>query len=202
MERKILLTVALIIIVTVGGMYAFQYFMFNGNQLYGLMGNMGYYSDTKVAYLNSEEVKKLEISSLQNAIVDRENNTITYRGENINIVLIGGPEYADGRFVIDGLINPTIIIPKNTNISLTLVNEDEGMPHGVEFTTAKPPYSYMSMMDGGYSGVSLIPIPEASAGNYPVAKTTFSINKSGELYYLCQVPGHAAEGMYGKVIIR
>ncbi|QQE81457.1 plastocyanin [Alicyclobacillus sp. SO9] len=79
---------------------------------------------------------------------------------------------------------------------------DSGMPHGIELTAANPPYSYMSMMQGGiYSGSFIPPLPEAQNDQYPVAASTFVVNQTGNFHYLCQVPGHAAKGMYGKMIV-
>ncbi|KLU67626.1 rusticyanin precursor [Desulfosporosinus acididurans] len=141
-------------------------------------------------------------SSLTNATVDKNSNTITYTGSAIKIVMLGGPEEADGKFVIGGLINPTLKIPQGANVTLEIINEDKGMPHGVELTTAAPPYAYMPMMQGAtYPGSFIPPVPESANNQYPSAQVSFSASQTGEFYYICQYPGHAAKGMFGKIVI-
>ncbi|QSO52838.1 plastocyanin [Alicyclobacillus curvatus] len=146
-------------------------------------------------------------SSLARATVDKANNSITYTGDSVRIVVFGGA-MSDNKtgpaekFVIGGLVNPTLHVSKGANVTFELVNEDSDMAHGLEVSTAGPPYGYMSMMQGGiYSGSVVAPIPEADGNNVSMATTSFTASQSGTFYYLCQYPGHAAKGMYGKIII-
>lgn len=145
-------------------------------------------------------------SSLQNATIDKTNNTITYSGKSVKILALGGAMDNNSgpkeKFVIGGLVNPTLHIQKGTQVTLELINEDTDMPHGIEITDAQPPYGFMSMMQGGiYPGAFIPPIPAASKDVYPVSSTTFTANQSGTFNYICEYPGHAAEGMYGEIIV-
>jgi len=142
-------------------------------------------------------------ASMQNAKVDKANNTITYTGDNVKLVILGGPEQADGKFVIDGLVNPTLQIPKGATVTVEFANADQGMPHGFEVTNAAPPYYFMTMMEGGIYPGSLIGfLPEAQNGQNPTVQTSFKADYAGTFYYICQYPGHAEKGMYGKLIIQ
>ncbi len=137
-----------------------------------------------------------------NASIDKTNNSITYSGQNVNIVALAGPTGADQKFVIDGLVNPTLHIQKGAKVSLQLINEDKGMPHGIEITSANPPFAYMSMMQGGiYNGSFIHPIPAATKAGDPTLTTTFTASQTGPFTYLCPFPGHAQQGMYGKIVI-
>ncbi|WP_088189165.1 hypothetical protein [Desulfosporosinus sp. FKA] len=173
---------------------------------YGFMNGYGYGNGNGNTY--SQALKDATSaanemnSSLTNATVDKNSNTITYTGSAIKIVMLGGPEEADGKFVIGGLINPTLKIPQGANVTLEIINEDKGMPHGVELTTAAPPYAYMPMMQGAtYPGSFIPPVPESANNQYPSAQVSFSASQTGEFYYICQYPGHAAKGMFGKIVI-
>lgn len=169
---------------------------------YGMMGGQGIGNTNALEVKDETSAAKDMATSLTNATVDKSTNTITYTGTNVKIVMLGGPEEADGKFVIAGLINPTLRIPKEANVTMQLINEDKGMPHGVEITNAQPPYAYMLMMQGAAYPDSVInPIPEAARSQYPSAQVTFKAGYAGEFYYICQYPGHAAKGMFGKVII-
>lgn len=171
---------------------------------YGMMGGYDYGNGSNY----SQNIKDGNSAatdmdaSLAKATVDKDANTIAYTGTDVNIVMFGGPEEADGKFVIGGLVNPTLKIPQGANVTLELINEDTGMPHGVEVTTASPPYYFMTMMQGGvYPGSFIPPIPEAANNQYPSAQISFTASTTGQFYYICQYPGHAAKGMYGKIII-
>ena len=60
----------------------------------------------------------------------------------------------------------------------------------------------MSMMQGQvYSGAFIQPIAEVVTNQYQSAQVSFTAGYAGEFYYICQYPGHAAKGMYGKIII-
>jgi rusticyanin len=153
--------------------------------------------------LSEDEVNKDMEDSLKNATVDKQKNTVSYSGEDIKIVVLGGPKQADEKFIIGGLINPTVYIPKNSNITLEFINEDEGMYHNVAITNAAPPYAYMNMMQGQiYPGSYTGMLPPAANDQFYSDSTTFNASYAGEFYYLCQYPGHAAKGMYGKIIVK
>ena len=170
---------------------------------YGMMGGQGSGNNNALDVKDENSAAKDMVTSLTNATVDKSANTITYTGTNVKIVMLGGPKEADEKFIIAGLINPTLRIPQGANITMEIINKDEGMSHGVEITTATPPYTYMSMMQGGgiYPGASIQPIPKAASNQYPASQVSFAVSNVGEFYYLCQYPGHAANGMYGKIII-
>lgn len=178
--------------------------MMNGYNGGGMMGGNGFKNGaTNISSLNEETTNKHMEDSLKNATVDKKNNTITFRGKDVNIVLLGSPKIADDKFFIGGLINPMLQVPKNVKISLEMINEDDGMSHGVEITNATPVYNYMSMMDGGiYPDSFITPLPEATRDKYPTSGTTFTSNQEGTFYYICQYPGHAEKGMYGEFVVK
>ncbi len=170
-----------------------------GGMINTYYGNGPTLSDAKA---NSEEV-----ASLRHASVDKLSNTVTYSGQSAKVVILGGAmgstrSNAGEHFVIDGLMDPTIHVDQGATVTLELINEDTDMPHGIEVTSASPPFSFMSMMQGGiYPDTFIHPIPAASKNLYPVATTTFKASQSGTFHYICQYPGHAAEGMYGTIIV-
>lgn len=175
---------------------------------YGMMGGgygrmCGAYRYASQTTITESAVQNDTAAARQNAQVDEKANTITYSGSSVKLVIEGGPEQADGKFVIDGLVNPTLIISKGADVTVEFVNEDEGMPHAFEITSAAPPYDYMSMMDGDvYPGSVIGTLPEAPNGQYAMATTTFRANQVGTFYYICQYPGHAQKGMYGILMIK
>ena len=174
---------------------------YSTEQTFGMMGGYSRYGN--IADTKSEAEINADIEAAQaNAQIDAVENTITYTGSDITVVIMGGPEEADEKFVINGLVNPTLYIPKDAAVTLEFVNVDEGMPHAFEITNAEPPYFYMAMMSGGvYPGSIIGTLPAADNGQYPTETITFTAGIAGTFYYICQYPGHAQEGMYGTIII-
>lgn len=182
------------------------YRMMGGYGRYGGMmgGNFGYNQNQfSNEGITVDKVNSDALESLKNAAIDKDKNSITYSGNDIKIVLLGGPEQADKKFVIGELVNPTVYIAKNANVTLELINEDGDVPHAIEITNAAPPYVYMAMMQGGiYPGSFIGNIPPSANSKFYVASTSFTASYEGEFYYIYQYPSHAAEEMYGKIVVK
>lgn len=182
------------------------------SQGYGMMGGYrgmmgGNYGNGPRQYTNEglseEQVNNDIANSMQNATVDKKNNSISYSGDNIKIVMLASTKKADDKFEIGGLVNPIVYVPKNTTVTLELVNEDEDVAHAFEITDATPPYAYMTMMQGQvYPGGFIGIIPPSEGNKFYKGSTSFTSNYTGEFYYICQYPGHAEKGMYGKIIVK
>ena len=169
----------------------------------GMMGGYGY-NQGDIQYKTDAQIQADAANTQAYAQVDEQANSIIYSGNEITIFMLGGPEEADEKFVINGLINPTIYVPRDATVTIEFANADEGMPHAFEITDARPPYGYMSMMHNGriYPGSFIATLPAANGGIYPVGKATFQASEAGTFYYICQYPGHAQEGMYGKMVVQ
>jgi len=79
-----------------------------------------------------------------------------------------------------------------------------GMAHGLIITRLPPPYPYMGTMMAATGGIPpLAPRSSDSLQNasYAAGTAHFRATTPGTYYYLCQVPGHAQKGMYGKIIV-
>ncbi len=215
MKRMTIIIPALLLGISVTGITVSQAFaQSNSNastssfwQSDGYGGMMGGFAGNIQSVKAADAIEVVK-TSLRHVSVDKAKNTIIYKGKTVKIVALGGAmdNSKSGpaeKFIIGGLTNPTVQIPKGAKVTLELINEDTDMPHGMEITNAQPPYGYMSMMQGGIFPATFIPpIPAASSSSYPVATTTFTATQSGTFHYICEYPGHAAEGMYGKLIIK
>ena len=157
---------------------------------------------------------------LVGANVSQAANSVTFTSRNINIVAFAimpedatsltgmqPPSYAkDDVFVIGGLIDPTLYVPKGATVNVTVVNLDNDMYHDFVVSTIAPPYPYMTMqgMMWGSGGI-LYMMQVLSPANYAsgwahVYSYTVTVPNSANLWYLCSYPGHAESGMYGEVV--
>lgn len=138
------------------------------------------------------------------AIIDRRTNTIIYRTQRVHLVALASPDGGpDMTWNIDGLVNPTVVIPRGAHVTVEFFNSDKGTWHGWELTTAPPPYSIMAMMSAPFPspGAFAMPVPGATTSRWYGRTIHFTAAQAGAYFYLCPVPGHAARGMYGKLIV-
>jgi rusticyanin len=151
------------------------------------------------------------------AKVSSNANTVTFDSQAVSIVALAimpdraanltgtePPSYSTGDvFVIDGLINPTLVVPAGASVQFTVVNLDDDMYHNLVVSAYEPPYPYMAMgamMNGGYM-MPFLPPADYSQGVAHEYSYTVSLNQPGTLWYLCTYPSHAESGMYGEITV-
>ncbi len=95
---------------------------------------------------------------------------------------------AEGRLVfigvggdIDGIVNPTLKVPQNAFVQVTLTN-GEGALHDISFPDFNATSDHISGKDSSTS-------------------VAFKADKTGDFTYFCTVPGHRAAGMEGKLTV-
>ena len=141
----------------------------------------------------------------QGASIDQNTNTVTYTGRIVTLVALASPHGKPNMtWEIDGLVNPTIVMRPGTQVDVVLANTDWGYMHGFELTATPPPYPSMAMA-GVTSDFFLMPLPPrttrtTSSARY-YTRSANLITTSGTYHYLCPVPGHAAMGMFGTIVV-
>ena len=149
------------------------------------------------------------------AKVISHNNTIIFSSKDPSIVALAMmperavnltglmlPSNSKGDvFVIYGLINPTLVIPKGSSVQFRIINLDDGMNHDLAISSVRPPYPYIAMMSSMQSNGMMSFLPPTDEGLAHEYSYTLTLDQSGNLYYLCTYPSHAQEGMYGRIIM-
>ena len=162
-----------------------------------------------------------EITLLPNGPqASKETDTITFgspsidlvsfammRSDAINSTGYNSPSSAHSSgdvFVIGGLINPTLTVKSGTLMRITLINLDEDMPHNFVITRSSPPYSTMPVMGNGgiLNTMPFLPNQDTQKGNAYEYTDSVALNQAGTYWYVCTYPGHAEEGMYGKIVVQ
>ncbi len=192
----------------------------------GMMGGyhmmMGYYEGYAYGYLGSTSIPQAvqAIRSVQPyARVFPQNDTIVFYSTQINLVVLSmGHQRAlnltnytppisahaqNNVFVIDGLINPTLIVPGESVLNIELINLDAGDFHNLAITPVPPPYPYYSMMYIRMDVMGMTPmIPPANYNGGEAYESSFTMYlQPGTYYYVCEYPGHAEMGMYGEIMV-
>lgn len=182
-----------------------------GYTIYDLEGRVYGLKSSNNQELTSAQLALLNITG-PGTVIDKANNTVYVSNSTSLLVLMGpmnrGNMYS---FEIYGLLNPTLVVERNVSLQFVGVNIDDDDSHNFILATVGPPYSYMgghNMMGGynpnssGYGFMSTMPyVPPEHSGLFSYYNTTYSFTDNGTYWYLCTYPGHAQQGMYGKIIV-
>ncbi len=176
----------------------------------GMMGNYNQYNQREGRQISFVDAMQLLKQTADSAHIDKAKNQATFTGDRIEIAMAAvQPDFPDTTFEVAGLVNPTIIVPAGSTITINFINMDygSGMNHGVVITPDAPPYPVLSMMgmSNYFVGIPVLPprqSEDAQKSLYPESSVTFQAPSSGTYYYLCQYYDHASKGMYGRFIVK
>ena len=125
--------------------------------------------------------------------------TVTY-GKNAHIVIAAVlPGFPFPSFEIHHVKNPTLDIAAGATVKFTFINTNKGFGHSVDVTKKGPPYAVMPQIAPVVVGTGFSPVP--TGGQFGYANFTWKA-APGTYYYVCEIPGHAATGMFGKIVVK
>lgn len=149
--------------------------------------------------LTDAQVKSAQKTATRGA-VSTDKKTLTFAGKVVHLVVVTGPEDDMLSYRIAGLRNPTLSVPSGATLKILFVNSDEDMPHDMRFTAKKAPFPSRISPGDAVGGKVL---PHRSEKTLHAEEFTVRVPAGkGRYAYVCTVPGHAAGGMYGAVVIR
>jgi rusticyanin len=131
------------------------------------------------------------------ALVSADKKTLTFHQKTVRLVVHSGPANDMLSYRIEGLRNPTLIVPAGTTLKALFINTDDDMMHNLRFTVQKLPFK------GPVKSAGTTNLPHKSETAYHAEDLTMRVPTRAGIYtYLCTVPGHAPGGMYGMLIVR
>jgi rusticyanin len=129
-------------------------------------------------------------------IVSTDKKTLTFHQRLVRLVVRSGPANDMLSYRIDGLRNPTLIVPAGATLKTLFINTDDDMTHNLRLTVQKMPFK------GTMKSVGTGELPHVSGTAFHAEELTFRLPKAGTYIYLCTIPGHAPRGMFGTLIVR
>lgn len=179
------------------------------------------------AFAAQHLVARHYVHKSENAGTVTQTGAVHFNGQRIEIpVTAVAPGKPDTTFEVHGKVNPTLIVPADARLRFVLANADKEMPHGLDVTVSAPPYRQMphlpmmktsdrggtmskagamgrfGMMKKVVAGTGIVGPNAGSRKKLALRETGWFSLKPGTYYYVCPVPGHAKQGMYGKLIVR
>lgn len=133
--------------------------------------------------------------SSTSAQVDKAQNTVTFSGSNIHVLILAGPESNMFSYKIAGLTNPTLRIPAGVRIRLTVINVDDDMIHNLVISS--PVRSFPERPEVPPAAVRTRSLPPRHGKTFSTDKLVIQALRPGRYVYFCSLPGHAKGGMHG-----
>lgn len=171
-----------------------------------VMGRMmgAFLSGAQIPRITRSEAVALGNAMPSGATVDRATNQLVFRTSVVRLTILTSPPWGkDMTFRVAGLTNPMIVVPQGAQVRVALVNADNDTSHAWLLTPAGPPFPYMPMMGTppAFPGSFALTLGESSSAGMPAETIVFQANTAGRYTYLCPVPGHAQQGMYGVFVV-
>lgn len=125
--------------------------------------------------------------------VSADKKTLTFHQKTVRIVVHSGPAKDMLSYRIEGLKNPTLVVPTNATVKVLFINTDDDMTHNLRFGVQHT---------GPGPSVGTPNLPHKTATAFHAADVTLRVPaKPGTYYYFCTIPGHAPGGMFGTLIV-
>ncbi len=178
------------------------YMMGGGTDMGKVMGR--FWANAPGPRVSPAQAAKLGNQVPAGARVDRSAKTVTFTGTTVRLAAVASPPGGpDETFRIAGLVNPKLVVPAGTRVSIEIVNADPDTAHGLIITAAAAARSWMPMMTAppAFSGSALWFLGNPTSAGMHAGTITFTAATPGTYRYLCAVPGHARKGMTGLFIV-
>lgn len=144
----------------------------------------------------ADEIAKIEKEQTLGKV---EKTTLTFAEKNIRLVATTGPEDDMLSYRIQGIRNPSLVIPSGSTITILFINTDSDMKHDIRFGHIADSFT-------------IAPDTALTAGSKPLAHKTddetmmaeevvLKAEEDGAYKYFCSVRGHAKGGMWGNILV-
>ncbi len=131
-----------------------------------------------------------------------QGKALTFAQKSVRLVAVTGPDSDMLSYRVDGLRNPTLIVPPGATLRVLFVNTDDDMFHNIRFGAwrASFPADAAPLMR---TSVGTPPLPHGTdAARHGELLTLRAPARPGKYAYFCTVRGHAPGGMWGTLIVR
>ncbi|MGB7069824.1 MAG: sulfocyanin-like copper-binding protein [Pyrinomonadaceae bacterium] len=161
------------------------------------------YSHEAFTLISSEKktVKAADLAHLEHGRSEGKvsGTQLVFTDREIDLVVTTGPEDDMLSYRIQGMRNPTLVVPSGVTMRILFINTDVDMRHDVRFGHKSPPFDMVVDLDGTAGSGRLT--PRSADGILQAEAVVLKANSNGEYVYFCAVRGHAKGGMWGNVAV-
>jgi rusticyanin len=176
--------------------------MYGGTAMGTIMGRV--LDNAPVARMSAADAAAQARAVPAGAVADTAHNRLTFATSAVSLTIVAGPDAQSMyRFEVAGMTDPQIVVPTGAHVTLRLINADTDMAHGIVVTSSGAAGAWMPMMTSAEAvpGAAIWALGDADSSGAPTETTVFTAATAGTYAYLCPVPGHAQQGMYGTLTV-
>ena len=151
-------------------------------------------SQTKTIKENS-----LTESERNQTLGKRDKTALVFSEKTIRLVATTGPEDDMLSYRIQGIRNPSLIIPSGATITILFVNTDGDMKHDIRFGHVDGEFTVATVNAETVGSTQLAHKTEDEAMN--AEEVVLKAEEDGAYKYFCSVRGHAKGGMWGNIVV-
>jgi plastocyanin len=161
------------------------------------------YAHQAFTLVSSEKktVKESEIRGLEKdqTFGKKEKSNLSFADKIIRLVVVTGPEDDMLSYWIQGVRNPTLVVPAGATLKILFVNVDVDMRHDIRFghITGDFPIAPASAERAGSEKLE----KRAEDGTLQAEEIVVKADENGVYKYFCSVRGHAKGGMWGNIAV-
>lgn len=154
--------------------------------------------------LVSSEKKTIKAGELAELEKTRSEGTksgtnLTFAEKNIRLVVTTGPADDMLSYRIQGMRNPTLVVPADASIRILFVNTDTDMRHDVRFAHIVGEFDLAPVLEGTAGSTKLTARSEDDV--LQAEEVVIKANSVGQFKYFCSIRGHAKGGMWGNIAV-
>jgi len=169
----------------------------------GLLLSVNAFAHQAFTLTGSEKktIKYADLTKLKNGQTPgkKENSFLTFTAPEIRLVVTTGPEDDMLSFWIQGMRNPTLVVPGGATLKILFVNTDLDMKHDLLFGDLTSPFPLAPDIKNTAGSTRLV--PQAEDETLSAEEITIKANENGQFTYFCSVRGHAKGGMWGNIAV-
>ena len=129
----------------------------------------------------------------------RSGTQLAFTQSDLRLVIFTGPEDDMLSYRIQGMRNPTLVVPAGVTMRILFVNVDGEMRHDVRFAHMQPPFDVAPAIDESAGSTRLT--AKAEDGAIQAEEIVIKANSNGQYVYFCSVRTHAQGGMWGNIAV-
>lgn len=161
------------------------------------------YAHTAFTLVSSEKktIKAADVAALEKdqTAGARSATNLSFTSRDVRLVVITGPEDDMLSYRIQGMRNPTLVVPAGVTMRILFINVDTDMRHDVRFGHMKMPFDIAPPITETAGSEKLTARTED--GTLQAEEIVVRANENGQYVYFCSIRGHAKGGMWGNIAV-
>lgn len=129
----------------------------------------------------------------------KDGTNLIFTEKEIRLVIITGPEDDMLSYRIQGVRNPTLVVPRGAVLKILFINKDGDMKHDVRFGHVVGEFTIAPEI-AETAGAEKLAYHEEKEP-MQAEEIVLKANEDGAYKYFCSVRGHAKGGMWGNILV-